>query len=232
MRFNFVTLFPNIIEGYFSDSILSRAIKESHIELHFYNPRDYSTNRHKKVDDAIVGGGAGMLMVMQPLVDTIKAIKTEDPETKVIALTPVAKKFNQKDAKRLAKSESITLVCGRYEGFDERFIENYVDEVLSIGDFILTGGELAAMIVCDAVARNVEGVLGNSDSLVEESFENSLLEAPSFTKPNIYEEKAVISEFLKGNHSKIASTKLNLALCKTNYFRPDIFCKVKGEHEK
>ena len=232
MRFNFVTLFPEIVKGYFSDSILYRAITESLIELHFFNPRDYSTNRHKKVDDVIVGGGAGMLMTMQPLVDTIKAIKKDDPNTKVIALTPVAKKFNQKDAKRLAKSSSITFVCGRYEGFDERFIEMYVDEVLSIGDFILTGGELAAMVVCDAIARNINGVLGNSASLVEESFENELLEAPSFTKPNIYEENAVISEFLKGNHSKIASTKEKLALCKTNYFRPELFGKVKGKYEK
>jgi tRNA (guanine37-N1)-methyltransferase len=232
MRFNFVTLFPNIIKGYFSDSILHRAIESNLIELHYFNPRDYSTNRHNKVDDAIVGGGAGMLMSIQPLVDTIKDIKKNDPKTRVIVLTPVAKRFIQADAKRLAKVDSVTLVCGRYEGFDERFIENYVDEVLSIGDFILTGGELAAMTLCDAIARNVDGVLGNSDSLVEESFENSLLEAPSFTKPNIYEEKAVVSEFLKGNHSKIASTKLNLALCKTNYFRPDIFCKVKVGHEK
>lgn len=232
MRFNFVTLFPNIIKGYFSDSILHRAIDSNLIELHYFNPRDYSTNRHNKVDDAIVGGGAGMLMSMQPLVDTIKDIKKVDPQTKVIVLTPVAKRFIQEDAKRLAKIDSVTLVCGRYEGFDERFIENYVDELLSIGDFILTGGELAAMTLCDSISRNVYGVLGNSDSLVEESFENSLLEAPSFTKPNIYEEKAVVSEFLKGNHSKIASTKLNLALCKTNYFRPDIFCKVKVGHEK
>lgn len=232
MRFNFVTLFPNIIKGYFSDSILHRAIDGNLIELHYFNPRDYSTNRHNKVDDAIVGGGAGMLMSMQPLVDTIKDIKKVDPQTKVIVLTPVAKRFIQADAKRLAEVDSVTLVCGRYEGFDERFIENYVDELLSIGDFILTGGELAAMTICDSISRNVDGVLGNSDSLVEESFENSLLEAPSFTKPNIYEEKAVVSEFLKGNHSKIASTKLNLALCKTNYFRPDIFCKVKVGHEK
>jgi len=232
MRFNFVTLFPNLINGYFSDSILSRAIEKELFKIKFFNPRDYSLNRHKKVDDTIVGGGAGMLMSMQPLVDTVKDIKKSDPDSKVIVLTPVAKRFTQSDAKRLAKNDSLTFVCGRYEGFDERFIETYADELFSIGDFILTGGELAAMVVCDAVARNVNGVLGNSDSLIEESFENSLLEAPSFTKPNIYEEKSVVSEFLKGNHSKIASTKLNLALCKTKYFRPDIFCKVKVEHEK
>lgn len=232
MLFHFVTLFPNIIKGYFDDSILARAIENEQIKVDYFNPRDYSKNRHKKVDDAMIGGGAGMLMTMQPLSDAIADIKAKDSETKVVVLTPVAKKFNQLDAKRLAKESSITFVCGRYEGIDERVVELLADELFSIGDFVLTGGELGALVMCDAIARNVNGVLGNSDSLVEESFESNLLEAPSFAKPNLYQEKAVISEFLKGNHSKIASIKLNLALCKTNYFRPDIFRKVKVEHEK
>ncbi len=232
MQFNFVTLFPNIIDGYFSDSILKRAVDNGYIKLNYYNPRDLSLNKHNKVDDTIVGGGAGMLMSMQPLADTIEKIKSKEPNTKVIFLTPVAKRFNQKDAKSLSKEESITLICGRYEGFDERAIEIYADEVYSIGDFILTGGELGAMVICDAVARNIPNVLGNSNSLSEESFENELLEAPSFTKPNFYKESGVISEFLKGNHSKIASIKLKLSLFKTKYFRPDIYSKVKADYEK
>ncbi len=232
MRFNFVTLFPNIVKGYFTDSILGRAVEQNLINLHFYNPRDYSKNRHLKVDDAKVGGGAGMLMAIQPIADTIKDIKAKDSKSKIIFLTPVGKPFKQIDAKRLAKEESVTFVCGRYEGFDERLIEEYADELFSIGDYVLTGGELGAMIMCDAISRNVPNVLGNSDSLIEESFENSLLEAPSFTKPNFYEKKAVISEFLKGNHSKIASIKRCLALSKTKYFRPDIYSKVKASHEK
>jgi len=232
MQFNFVTLFPNIIEGYFSDSILKRALDDSLISVNYYNPRDYSINRHKKVDDALIGGGAGMLMGMQPLEDTIKDIKSKEPNTKVIFLTPVAKKFNQKDAVRLAKEDSISFVCGRYEGFDERAIESLADEIFSIGDFILTGGELGALVMCDAIARNVPNVLGNSDSLSQESFENSLLEAPNFTKPNNYKDLSVISEFLKGNHSKIASIKLKLSLCKTKYFRPDIYIKARADYEK
>jgi len=232
MKFNFVTLFPNLISGYFSDSILSRAIANNLIKIDYYNPRDYSTNRHNKVDDALVGGGAGMLMSMQPLADTLEEIKTKDPNSKIVFLTPVAKKFTQKDSKRLAKEESITFVCGRYEGFDERAIELYADELFSIGDFILTGGELAALVMCDSISRNVPNVLGNSESLSEESFENEILEAPSFTKPNIYKERAVISEFLKGNHSKISSIKLKLSLYKTKYFRPDIYSKVKANYEK
>jgi len=232
MQFNFVTLFPNIIKGYFSDSILARAIEQKLIAINFYNPRDYTINKHGKVDDTKIGGGAGMLMSIQPIEDAIKAIKSTQPESKIIFLTPVAKQFNQKDAKRLAQISSVTFVCGRYEGFDERLIEMYADEVFSLGDFILTGGELASMVVCDAVARNVPNVLGNSESLVEESFENELLEAPAFTKPKNYKENAVISEFLKGNHSKIASIKLKLSLYKTKFFRPDIYSKVKASNEK
>jgi len=231
MQFNFVTLFPNIINGYFSDSILNRALEQNLISINYYNPRDYTKNRYNKVDDAKIGGGAGMLMSIQPVEDCLEDIKSKS-DTKIIFLTPVAKKFNQKDAKRLANESSITFVCGRYEGFDERLIEIYADEVFSIGDFILTGGELASMVMCDAISRNVPNVLGNSDSLVEESFENELLEAPAFTKPKNYKEIGVISEFLKGNHSKIASIKHWLSLYKTKYFRPDIYSKVKAEYEK
>jgi tRNA (guanine37-N1)-methyltransferase len=231
MQFNFVTLFPNIIDGYFSDSILKRAKEEKLIEINYYNPREYTTNKHNKVDDAKIGGGAGMLMSVQPIEDALLDIKSKN-DTKVIFLTPVAKRFNQKDAKRLAKESSITFVCGRYEGFDERLVESYADEVFSIGDFVLTGGELASLVMCDSIARNIPEVLGNSESLIEESFENMLLEAPAFTKPKKYKDLGVISEFLKGNHSKIASIKYWLSLYKTKYFRPDIYSKVKAEHEK
>jgi len=232
MKFNFVTLFPNIMQGYFSDSILNRALNQNLISIEFFNPRDYSTNRYKKVDSAKISGGAGMVMSIEPIANTLDDIKSKQKDTKIIFLSPVGKPFNQKDAKRLAKEPNITLVCGRYEGFDERVIEEYADEIFSIGDFILTGGELGALIICDAVSRNIKGVLGNSDSLIEESFENQLLEAPSFTKPNIYKKNAVISEFLKGNHSKIALIKEKLSLFKTKYFRPDIYNRVKADYEK
>jgi len=227
MRFSFITLFPSIIEGYFSDSILKRAIDANKLSIDFLNPRDFSTNRHNKVDAPMIGGGAGMLMSPQPLFDAITNIKESSPNAHIIFLTPVAKKFEQQDAKRLAKKEHIVFVSGRYEGIDERVIESQANELFSIGDFILTGGELASMVVCDAISRNVDGVLGNSDSLVVESFEDGLLEAPSFTKPTIYREKDVVSEFLKGNHSKITALKSKLSLCKTKYFRPDLYQKVK-----
>jgi tRNA (guanine37-N1)-methyltransferase len=225
MHFSFVTLFPGLVEGYFSDSILKRAIEDEKISIDFYNPRDFTLDRHNRVDAPMIGGGAGMLMTPQPLMDTLKLIRDKSPRAHIVFVSPVAKPFTQNDAKRLAKKEHIVLVSGRYEGIDERVIEACADELFSIGDFILTGGELASMVICDAVSRNVEGVLGNSDSLSVESFEASLLEAPSFTKPLNYENNEAISEYLKGNHSKITDLKRGLALCKTKYFRPDLYKK-------
>jgi len=231
MKFTFVTLFPNLIKGYFSESILKRAIEDKKISIDFFNPRDYTTDKHNRVDAPMVGGGAGMLMSPQPLFDTLDAIKVASPEAHIVFLSPVAKPFNQNDAKRLAKKKHIVMVSGRYEGIDERVIEAKADELFSIGDFILTGGELASMVLCDAVSRNVNEVLGNSDSLCIESFEESLLESPSFVKPTNYEGMEVVSEFLKGNHSKITDLKRGLALCKTKYFRPDLY-KKGITHEK
>jgi tRNA (guanine37-N1)-methyltransferase len=225
MRFSFVTLFPELIKGYFSESILKRAIEDEKISVDYYNPRDYTTDKHNRVDAPMVGGGAGMLMTPQPLMDTLADIKNTSPEAHIIFLSPVAKLFKQNDAKRLATKEHIVLVSGRYEGIDERVIETYADELFSVGDYILTGGELPSLVVCDAISRNVEGVLGNIDSLSVESFEEALLEAPSFTKPVIYENREVVSEFLKGNHSKITDFKRDLALCKTKFFRPDLYKK-------
>ena len=222
MKFSFVTLFPNIIQGYFSDSILKRAIDDNLIEVDYYNPRDFTTNKHRKVDQPMIGGGAGMLMTPQPLFDTIAEIKKTSPNAYVVVATPVGKPFRQNDAKRLAKKEHIVFVSGRYEGIDERFIESEADELFSMGDFILTGGELPSLTMCDAISRNVENVLGNSDSLSVESFEMSALEAPSFSKPNIYNEIGVPSELLKGNHGKISDLKNAMAKCKTLYFRPDM----------
>ena len=231
MKFSFVTLFPNLIKGYFSESILKRAIEDEKISIDFYNPRDFTTDKHNRVDAPMIGGGAGMLMTPQPLMDTLKKVRVESPKAHIVFLSPVAKTFTQNDAKRLAKKEHIVFVSGRYEGIDERVIEAQADEIFSIGDFILTGGELASMVACDAISRNVESVLGNADSLSIESFEDALLEAPSFTKPKDYEGNEVVSEFLKGNHSKITDLKRGLALSKTKYFRPDLY-KKGITHEK
>jgi len=234
MKFTFVTLFQNIVEGYFQDSILKRAIQNDILNIEFLNPRDFSSCKHNKVDDTAVGGGAGMVMNPQPLYDTLDSLKAKDEDTHIIFLTPVAKPFKQNDAKRLAKKPHIAFVSGRYEGIDERVVEKYADEVFSIGDYILTGGELASLVMCDAISRNVDGVLGNSDSLMVESFETKLLEAPSFSKPKDYENNLVPSEYLKGNHSKIRSLKLALSECKTKFFRPEQLLKhrTRKSYEK
>lgn len=220
MRFSFVTLFKELMECYFADSILKRAIQKKIVFVDFFNPRDYSKNKHHKVDTPKIGGGAGMLISPKPLIDCIRDIKNED--SWVILATPCAKRFNQKDAKRLSKKKHIIFVSGRYEGIDERVIEKEVDEVFSIGDFILTGGELASLCMCDSISRNIPDVLGNQDSLKEESFEEFLLEAPAFAKPNIFEGSFVPSEFLKGNHSKISALKREMSIFRTRYYRPDL----------
>ena len=195
MRFSFVTLFPHLVAPYFSDSILQRAIKADLLHFDCVNPREFSTNRFQKVDDYQVGGGAGLVLEPFALSGALDSIKSKNPKTHIIFVTPCAKLFTQQDAKRLSKKSHIAFVCGRYEGFDERLIELYADEVFSIGDFILTGGELAALCLCDSIARQVEGVLGNAESLNGESYENALLEAPNFVKPHIFKNLAIPSVF-------------------------------------
>ncbi|EAI3912060.1 tRNA (guanosine(37)-N1)-methyltransferase TrmD [Campylobacter lari] len=229
MKYTFVSLFPELIEPYFKTSILARAKEKGILEFTFVNPRKFTTNKHLKVDDYKIGGGAGLLLQAQPLYDCLTHIKSQDKNTHFIFLLPCAKTFKQIDAKRLSKKDHICFVCSRYEGLDERIVEEFANEVFSIGDFILTGGELASLVMCDAISRNIQDVLGNSESLSEESFENDLLEAPSFSKPFVFEKENkkfyVPSEFLKGNHAKITALKTTLASCKTKYFRPDLYQK-------
>ena len=234
MKFTFVTLFKNLVEGYFQDSILKRAIDKDLLSIDYSNPRDYSHSKHNKVDDTAVGGGAGMVMNPQPLYDALNDLKNSDDNVHIVFMTPVAKPFKQNDAKRLAKKSHVAFVSGRYEGIDERVIEEFADEVFSIGDYILTGGELASLVLCDSISRNIEGVLGNSESLDIESFESPLLEAPSFSKPRDYRGNSVPSEYLKGNHSKIRSLKFALSECKTKFFRPEQHMKhrTRKSYEK
>jgi len=231
MRFTYVTIFSNLIDGYFQDSILKRAIESEKFSIRYLNPRDFSASRHHKVDDTAAGGGAGMVMVPQPLFD---ALDTLEDDAHIIFVAPVGKQFTQNDAKRLAAKSHVVFVSGRYEGIDERVVEKYADEVFSIGDYVLTGGELPSLVMTDAIVRNIKGVLGNSDSLEYESFETPLLEAPSFGKPPIYENMGVPSEYLKGNHSKIHALKSSLSECKTKYFRPEQLQKhkIRTSYEK
>jgi len=231
MRFTYVTIFSNLIEGYFQDSILKRGIESGKFSVSYLNPRDFSLSKHHKVDDTAAGGGAGMVMTPQPLFD---ALQTLEDEAHIIFVAPVGKQFTQNDAKRLATKSHVVFVSGRYEGIDERVVERFGDEVFSIGDYVLTGGELPSLVMTDAIVRNIEGVLGNSESLEYESFETPLLEAPSFGKPPVYENMSVPSEYLKGNHSKIRALKSSLSECKTKYFRPEQLQKhkIRTSYEK
>ena len=221
MKFTFVTLFPNLIEPYLKDSILNRAVESKFISYEFYNPRDFTKNKHKKVDDQMVGGGAGMLLFCQPLFDCLDEIRRKNEDAYIIFPLAAAKPFKQNDAKRLADKKNIVFISGRYEGIDERVIEKYANEVFSIGEYILTGGELPSLVMADAISRNINGVLGNSDSLEVESYENNLLEAPSFTKPEKFQNLSVVKEYLKGNHSRISDLKFQMSICKTKYYRPN-----------
>ncbi len=225
IRFTFVTLFRSLMEGYFSDSILARAMREGHFSVAYADPREFTTDRHRKVDDYQAGGGAGMLMMAQPIADTLEHVKSDGSH--ILFVTPAAKPFRQSDAKRLAKKSHLIIVSGRYEGFDERLIERYADEVFSVGEFIMTGGELPSLAICDAICRQLPGVLGNEASLEGESYEALLLEPPAFTKRGGFEDSPIIKEYLKGNHGRIQALKKRLSYCKTSYFRPDLYQKVK-----
>ncbi|MBD5165702.1 tRNA (guanosine(37)-N1)-methyltransferase TrmD [Helicobacter sp.] len=227
MRFSVVTLFPHLIESYFSDSILYRALEQELIQVEFVNPRTFSPHRFAKTDDYQVGGGAGLVLEPLALSNALDSVKKRNSKTHIIFLTPCAKSFTQNDAKRLSKKSHITLVCGRYEGFDERLIECYANEVFSIGDFILTGGEIAALCLCDSISRQVEGVLGNSDSLQGESYEEFLLEAPNFVKPYNFKNLMIPSEYSKGNHAKISDLKLKASEAKTRFHRLDLYIRYK-----
>ena len=206
--------------SYFESSIIGRAVKNEIVKINVINPRDFTTDKHRRVDLPLIGGGAGMLMMSQPIVDSLKSINLE---SHTIAVTPVGKRFNQKDAVRLSQETNITIISGRYEGFDERIVENYVDEVFSIGDFILSGGELSALVIIDSIIRNIDGVLGNSESIIGESFSNHLLEAPNFAQPINFENSHVPSEYLSGHHKNMDNVKLKLSEYKTKFFRPDLY---------
>ncbi|PAF41175.1 tRNA (guanosine(37)-N1)-methyltransferase TrmD [Helicobacter sp. 11S03491-1] len=228
MEFSFLTLFPSLINAYFEDSILKKAITKNLIKINTINIRDYAKDKYQKADYAQIGGGAGQ--VLDPVLIQ-KALDCIQGEKYTLFLSPCGKPFLHNDSLRLASKKHIVLVCGRYEGFDERSIETQADEVFSIGDFILTGGELPALCLCDSISRQIKGVIGNPQSLIGESFQSHLLEAPNFSRilhlEKKFEKFSPPSEYSKGNHSKIADLKNNLAVLKTQYFRPDLYQKWK-----
>jgi tRNA (guanine37-N1)-methyltransferase len=223
MRFNVLTLFPEIFEMPLSRGVVGQAVTSGKVGLKFHNPREFSTDIHKTIDDRPFGGGDGMIMMAEPLRLSLEQAKQGASENRrVIYLSPQGKTLNHSRVLELTKYEQIILICGRYGGVDQRFLSNEVDEELSIGDYVLSGGELAAMVVIDAVARHLPGVLGNSQSALQESFSNGLLEAPQFTRPRSYEGLEVPEILLSGNHERIARWKYLVSLLRTKKSRADL----------
>ena len=218
MKIDILTLFPNMFEKVFEDSIIKRGIDDKKIEVEIHNFRDYSKDPHHKVDDTPYGGGAGMVLTLQPLVDCIKNLKKED--TIVILLTPSGKVYNQKVAYELSKNNHLILICGHYEGFDER-IKNYCDMEISIGDYILSGGEIPAMVLVDSIIRLLPGVI-KEESHMKESFESNLLDYPTYTKPRVFEGYEVPEILLSGDHKKIDEYRKQERIRLTKENRPDL----------
>ena len=231
MIFDVLTLFPEMISNAFDHSITGRALKDGQIELNTINIRDYTKDKHNSVDDYPYGGGAGMLMQSQPVYDAFKSIGAKEG-TRVVFLTPVGVPFTQKIAKELAKEDEIIFLCGHYEGIDERVIEKIVTDRVSIGDYVLTGGELPALVVMDTIARLVPGVLGNEVSSQTESFDDYLLEYPQYSRPEVWEEMNVPQVLLSGDHKKVDEWRLEESIRRTKEFRPDLYEKWASSHEE
>lgn len=225
-RAEVLTVFPRMITGYTSESILGKAIEKKLIEVTATDVRDFAPGKHRNTDDAPYGGGAGMVMKVEPLAGAIAAARERLPEAKVVLLSPRGVTFTQLKAREIATIGSVILVCGRYEGIDERAM-SVIDEELSLGDFVLTGGELGALIVIDAVARLVPGVLGNAESAQTESFESGTLEHPHFTRPPEWNGLKVPEAVQSGDHARIARWRRWHALKLTEARRPDLFAKLQ-----
>lgn len=229
MRFDVLTLFPEMIMSYCSCSILKRAISSDVISVNAVNPRDYTEDKHKKVDDTPYGGGAGMVLMAQPYVDAYESIP-KDKNSCTIMMTPQGKPFTNEVVKDLSKFDQIIILCGHYEGYDERIREIIKPIEISIGDFVLTGGELPALSVIDCVSRKIDGVLGKIESADADSFENGLLEYPQYTKPREYRGLTVPKVLLNGNHKEIAEFRHNEMLERTKKRRPDLYEKYKNKN--
>jgi len=229
LRFDIVSIFPGMFESPFGDSIIQRAREEGLLDIRVHDLRDYSLNKHKKVDDTPFGGGVGMVMNVEPIARVITEIKKEVPETRTILLSPGGRPFDQERAGELSRLSSLTLICGRYEGIDERVRLHFVDEEISIGDYVLTGGEIPAMVLVEAISRLVPGVLGDPESVVEESFTNDLLEYPQYTRPRDYQGFKVPEILVSGDHKKIRDWQKAEALKKTAQVRPDLLKKNKQQ---
>lgn len=232
-RFHILTLFPDMVMDGLNTSIIGRAIEAGLLEINAVNIRDYSTNKHMKVDDYPYGGGAGLVMQPEPVYRAYEDL-TKDMKKKprVVYLTPQGTTFHQEMAKELAKEEELVFLCGHYEGIDERVLEEIVTDYVSIGDYVLTGGELPAMVMIDSISRLVPGVLHNDDSAGDESFENGLLEYPQYTRPPVFLDKEVPEVLLSGHHENIRKWRHEQSVKRTKERRPDLWEAYEKEMEE
>jgi tRNA (guanine37-N1)-methyltransferase len=226
LRFDIITIFPGMFESPFNESILHRARQQGLLDIRTHDLRDYSLNKHKKVDDYPFGGGVGLVMNVEPIARAIAEIKKEVPKARTILMSPGGKPLDQKKAWELSKEENLVLVCGRYEGVDERVHLHGVDEDISIGDYVLSGGEIPAMVVVETVSRLIPGVLGDENSVVEESFSDPLLEYPQYTRPQDFNGHKVPEVLVSGHHKNIQDWQRKQALEKTARVRPDLLKKL------
>lgn len=224
MKITILSLFPEVFDAIFNSSMIWYAKKQQAVEINVVNFRDYSTNKHKKVDDYAFGGGPGMLLQVEPIVKAIEAIENHQMAKKIL-LTPAGRPYHQEDAKRLAKEQDLILICGHYEGFDHRIL-HFVDEEISIGDYVLTGGEIAAMAIADSVIRLLPGVLASTQSVEDESFYQGQLEYPQYTRPQEFRGLKVPDVLLSGNHEEIKKWRLEQSLEQTKLRRPDLLQKM------
>ena len=228
MRFHILTLFPEMVMNTLSESITGRAIKNNIIEIEAVNIRDYSEDKHKKADDYPYGGGAGMVMQAQPVYDAYMSVAGKvGSRPRCVYLTPQGRTFDQAMAKELAGEEELVFLCGHYEGVDERVLEEIVTDYVSIGDYVLTGGELAAAVMVDAISRMVPGVLTNSESGVDETFEGGLLEYPQYSRPEEWRGKKVPQILLSGDHKKVEEWRHAQSVLRTAKSRPDLLEKAE-----
>jgi len=229
MRIDIITIFPKMFEPVLNESIIKRAQNKGKVKIYVHNLRDYSLDKHKKIDDRPFGGGSGMVMRPEPIFRAVETLRLQTPDsrlqTKVILLCPQGEKLTQKVAKKLAKYKHLILICGHYEGVDERIRKYLADEEISIGDYVLTGGEIPAMVLVDCVVRLMPGVLGDKNSLNFESFKDNLLEYPHYTRPANFRGMKVPVILLSGDHNKIEIWRRKAALKRTKQRRPDILIK-------
>ena len=236
MNFHIMTLFPDMVTDGLNTSILARAAANGYISINAYNIRDYAGNKHNKVDDYTYGGGAGMLMQAAPVYDCYRAVceKTgadaHGRRPRVVYVTPQGSVFDQKKAREFSLEDDIIFLCGHYEGVDERVLEEIVTDYISIGDYVLTGGELPAMVMVDAIARLVPGVLNNEESAQTESFDDGLLEYPQYSRPEVWHDKKVPAVLLSGNHQNVDVWRFDQSLKRTKERRPELYDRYIEEH--